>query len=285
MAEADDKKWNDITPNDLWRIYLTEGHKAILRKAPLNMKPTLFLEDGILKLLPSNPRCQLCFAPFKGLGAPLMRAIGKDRSHSNSTLCSDCERFVKQTNAGVEIEASLLFADIRGSTGLAEKTSAAEYGKLINRFFSVATDIFVMENGFIEKLTGDQVSGYFVPGLAGSKHPEKALKAAVRILKETGHADRKGPWVPVGAALHIGPTYIGAVGNKEGVSEIAMLGDTANTAARLASAAGAGELLVSEAMAKRSELDLTGLEKRSLDLKGKSESIDVWVVRVDAEKN
>ncbi|HSS99607.1 MAG TPA: adenylate/guanylate cyclase domain-containing protein [Terriglobales bacterium] len=187
-----------------------------------------------------------------------------------------------QNNSGVEIEASLLFADIRGSTGLAEKSGAADYGKLINRFFSVATDIFEAENGFIEKLTGDQVSGYFVPGLAGAKHPQKAVKAGVRILKETGHGDSKGPWVPVGAGLHIGPTYIGAVGNAEGVSEIAMLGDTANTAARLASAAGPGELLVSDQMAKRAELGTAGLEKRSLELKGKSEPVHVWVVRVSA---
>lgn len=272
-----------MTPNDIWRIYLTEGHRAVVRKAPLKLKPSLFLEDGILKLLPSNPRCQLCYAPFRGIGAPLMRAIGKDRSHSNSTLCSDCERFVKQTNAGVEIEASLLFADIRGSTTLAEKTSAAEFGKLINRFFGVATDIFVMEQGFIEKLTGDQVSGYFVPGLAGAAHPQKALKAAIRILKATGHAEPNGPWVPVGAGLHIGPTYIGAVGNAEGISEIAMLGDTANTTARLASAAKAGEILVSQPMAERAKLETDGLEKRSLELKGKTEPVDVWVLKIKSD--
>ncbi len=276
----EEKKWDEITPNDIWRMYLTEGHGAVVRKAPFRARPKMLLESGLLKIVPSNPRCQFCYAPFKGLGAPFMRAIGKDRSHSNSTLCSDCETFVKQTSAGVEIEASLLFADIRGSTSLAEKTSAAEFGKLINRFFSVATDIFVMEQGFIEKLTGDQVSGYFVPGLAGAMHPQKALKAGVRILRETGHADKKGPWVPVGAGLHIGPTYIGAVGNAEGVSEIAMLGDAANTTARLASAAKAGEILVSEPMAKRSQLNTKDLEKRSLELKGKSETVDVWVVKV-----
>lgn len=282
MSDPNEKPASEFTPNDVWRIYLTEGHRALLRKAPFNLKPSMFLEAGLLKLLPSNPRCQFCYAPFKGLGAPFMRAIGKNRSHSNSTLCADCESFVMQNNSGVEIEASLLFADIRGSTGLAEKSGAADYGKLINRFFSVATDIFEAENGFIEKLTGDQVSGYFVPGLAGAKHPQKAVKAGVRILKETGHGDSKGPWVPVGAGLHIGPTYIGAVGNAEGVSEIAMLGDTANTAARLASAAGPGELLVSDQMAKRAELGTAGLEKRSLELKGKSEPVHVWVVRVSA---
>ncbi len=209
-----------------------------------------------------------------------MRAMGKDRSHSNPNLCSDCESFVKQTSAGVEVEASLLFVDIRGSTALAEKITAAEFSNLINRFFSVSSDIIVSQYGYIEKLTGDQISGYFVPGLAGSNHPKKALKAAMNILEATGHADRNGPWVPAGAGLHIGQTYIGSVGSKEGVSEIALLGDTANTTARLASAAGPGEVLVSDAIAARAELDTSDLEKRSLELKGKRESVDVWVVKV-----
>jgi len=209
-----------------------------------------------------------------------MRALGKDRSRSHPSLCSDCEGFVKNNNAGVEVEASLLFADIRGSTTLAEKTTPAEFGKLINRFFTAASDKLAMQQGFIDKLIGDEVSGYFVPGLAGAEHPKKALRAAIDILKVTGHTDPQGPWVPVGVGIHIGPTFIGAVGSKEGLSEVTMLGDTANTTARLASMAKPGEILVSSAIAPRAELDTTGLEKRSLDLKGKSESVDVWVVRV-----
>jgi adenylate cyclase len=281
MADPiDKKKREEITPNDIWRIYLTEGHSGMMRQAPLRMRPMMMIESGLLKIIPSNPRCVSCYAPFRGVGAPLMRALGKDRSRSHPSICSDCESFVKQNNAGVEVEASLLFADIRGSTTLAEKTTPVEFGKLINRFFSAASDKLTVQGGFIDKLIGDEVSGYFVPGMAGAEHPKKALRAAIDILKVTGHADPDGPWVPVGVGIHLGPTFIGAVGSKEGLSEVTMLGDTANTTARLASAAKPGEILVSSAIAPRAGLDTTGLEKRSLELKGKSESVDVWVVRV-----
>lgn len=273
----------EFTPTDIWRLYLTVGHRAMIDLMPFSARPMMVLESGLLKILPSNPRCVACSAPFKGVGAPLMRAIGKGRSHYNPSLCADCESFVKQHNVGVEIEAALLFADIRGSTPLAEKLTPSEFGNVINRFFRVASDQLVLQQGFIDKLIGDEVSGYFVPGLAGKNFPKKTLEAAIEILKATGHADKEGPWVPVGIGIHIGPTYIGAVGSAEGVSEVTMLGDTANTTARLASAAGPGEILISEALAPRAGLKTAGLEKRSLELKGKSEKFDVWVLKISVE--
>jgi adenylate cyclase len=275
---AKDKQIQDLSPNEVLQIYLMEGPGGLRRRTPLKLAPRMFLESGILKYIPSNPRCVWCQAPFKGLGAPFMKAIGKDKSKFNPTLCTECEDFVRQHNAGVETEMSMLFADIRGSTSLAEKLSAVEFSSVINRFYSVASDILAMEKGFLEKLAGDQVSAFFIPGLAGKEHYQHALNAARKILMATGHSDPKGPWVPVGIGIHIGQTFFGAVGKAEGLTDLAFLGDPPNTAARLASSAKAGEVLISAPIAERLQLDKSSFENRKLTLKGKAETVDVWVL-------
>src|SRR5438132_6144105 len=101
---------------------------------------------------------------------------------------------------------------------------------------------------------GDQVIGLFVPRFAGEAHSRAAVTAALDLLRATGHTDPAGPWVPVGAGIHTGSVYVGAVGASGGVNEIAVLGSAANLAARLSSQAAAGEVLVSEAAATRADL-------------------------------
>jgi adenylate cyclase len=68
----------------------------------------------------------------------------------------------------------------------------------------------------------------------------------------------------------------------EQISDITALGDSVNTAARLASQAAPGEILVSEATIKAADLDVEGLEERQLELKGKSEPVGVRVLHINA---
>jgi class 3 adenylate cyclase len=114
--------------------------------------------------------------------------------------------------------------------------------------------------------------------LSGEHHPEQALESARALLRATGHADRGGPWAPIGAGVHTGRMWFGAVG-VGGHTEVTVLGDTVNTTARLAAAATAGEILVSADAATAAGLD-PSLERRSLELKGKAEAIEVVTVRV-----
>jgi adenylate cyclase len=244
----------------------------------LGTNPGLRRGRHLFGLLAANPRCTLCNAPFGGLGALLMRPLGKRPAAKNPRLCADC--LTKTPVGGAEIELSLLFADVRGSTTLAEGIRPAEFMKLMNRFYVAATDVLVPADALVDKFVGDEVMALFVPGFAGPDHARRAIQAAQELLRATGHADPDGPWLPAGVGVHTGVAFVGAVGSEGSVTDITALGDAVNSAARLASAAAAGEVLISEASAEAARLAGNDLERRDLALKGRTEPLRVRVLRV-----
>lgn len=265
----------DKLVEEMWRTYMTEG------RVPDFAEPVWFEAKWlrpVIKRLPSDPRCKVCQMPFEGLGGRFSRLLDVKPSKLNPQMCNLCELAAERFQGGTEIELSMLFADVRGSSVLAEKTSPAQFGELINRFYKATTRVLFSHNAMIEKLIGDEVAGFFVPGFSGEDHALDAINAARHILEVTGHNDPDGPWIPVGIGVHTGITFVGAVTSAEGVADITILGDSANTAARLASLAGTGEIIVSEAASKKAHLDTADLEKRHLTLKGKENPVDVCVI-------
>jgi adenylate cyclase len=221
----------------------------------------------------------MCNSPFKGWGGFIMHLMGRDQSRFNPRYCQPCERF--EHPGGAEVVLTMLFADVRGSTNLAAKMSALEFSKLINRFYSVATDILVKTDAMVDRLIGDEVVGLFIPGMAGPEHPRRAIEAAQSLLHLTGHRDPAGPWVPVGVGVHTGLAFVGVVGGSvDHPTDFTALGDNVNIAARLASQAGPGEILISDAACTAASLDLGDLEHKQLAVKGKDEPIGVWALRI-----
>jgi adenylate cyclase len=229
-------------------------------------------------LLPSDPRCKICGSPFKGWGGFIMHLMGRDQSRYNPRFCEKCNVF--EHPGGAEVVLTMLFADVRGSTTLAEQMSAREFSKLINRFYTIATHVLIQTDALVDRLMGDEAIGLYIPGFAGPEHPRKAIEAAQELLRLTGHGDAKGPWLPVGIGVHTGPAYVGVVGSEESTADFTALGDNVNIAARLASSAGAGEILISEAAYSASNVALENLNHRQLELKGKSEPIGVHILHV-----
>jgi adenylate cyclase len=228
----------------------------------------------ISRAIPSDPRCKLCDTPF---GAPgnVMRFIGFGPSRLNRRICSGCIHALEKRPGGAEIELSLMFADVRGSTGLAERMSAAEFSRFMARFYGAAADVVDRRNGIVDKFVGDQAMALFIPGFAGADHATDAIDAAHELLDATGHAEGD-PWIPVGAAVHTGLAFVGTVGEGDAF-DFTALGDPVNTAARMAASAGIGEILVSREAAKAAGLETAGLESRTLELRGRAETVDVWV--------
>ena len=181
---------------------------------------------------------------------------------------------------GSEVELSLLFVDVRGSTSLAEHMSATTYSKLLDRFYKAATGVLINTDAFIDKFVGDEVIGLYFPLFTGPNHARAAIRGARELLGATGYGDKGGPWLPIGVGVHTGIAYVGTVSGVEGaVTDVTALGDSVNVTARLASKAGAGEALVSDeaciAAGEASEC-----EHRELELKGKSGLVGVYVMHL-----
>ena len=113
----------------------------------------------------------------------------------------------------------------------------------------------------------------FLPLLAGERHAALAIDTARELLRVTGHGTEAGPWVRLGIGVHTGTAWFGAVGHGAHV-ELTAVGDAMNVAARLASTAGAGEVLVTSAAASAAGRDPVG-ERRTLQLKGREEPMEV----------
>jgi adenylate cyclase len=125
---------------------------------------------------------------------------------------------------------------------------------------------------------GDEVIGIFIPAYTGVEHGRHALDAAHRLLEVTGQDPTDRPWISIGIGVNSGVAFVGSVG-KGPDTELTAMGDAVNVAARLASAAGPGEVLVTLEAAEAGGLALPGLEQRDLELKGKSARTSVVVLR------
>jgi len=274
-----------MTPKELndemWYWYLTGNNK---RGFPIEFTRILNRIHLVHRSLPGSPRCLECLVPLSGLGAAIVSIFGTRPSMLTPRLCNSCEKMILSTESGAEAEISMLFADMRGSTSLAQQMPTAEYKELIQRFYKTAAGILIEHNALVNRLVGDQVIGLFPPRFSGTDHASVAIHAALDILRATGHADPEGPWAPVGIGVHTDAAYVGAVGSSEGVNEIAVLGNAANLAARLSSKAAKGEVLISPDAAAHAHLHDKTLEKRRLKLKGISKVVPVQVMQVAPEK-
>jgi adenylate cyclase len=225
----------------------------------------------VFMALPSAAHCKLCASPLKGGWGRVMSVIGKAPWPKNPKYCSWCFKDMVRRRAGAEIPCSLLFADVRGSTGLAEQMTPTEFRGLMDRYFAIATDVLVNNDAIVDKFVGDEVIALFIPLLTGELHASRAIASGQALLAATAG------WISIGAGVNTGIAFVGAIGPDD-QAEFTAMGDPVNVAARLASAAGAGELLVSAAALQAASFDDSGLEHRRLDLKGKSESTEVAVL-------
>jgi adenylate cyclase len=225
----------------------------------------------LFRYLPSPPRCKVCNNPFGGLGGRLVGLAGFRRSRKNPNMCSRCCDDLPA--GGAEVDIAVLFADVRGSTGLAERSAPGEFAELLNRFYAVATATLLRHDAVIDKLIGDEVMAFFVQGISGPRYRRRAVEAGAELLRATGYGTRAGPWLELGAAVNAGVAYVGNVGS--GVVDFTALGDPVNVAARMQGCAAGGELLVAGGV--DDEL-VAGAPRRTLELRGREEPIEAFVL-------
>src|SRR5262245_26053891 len=159
---------------------------------------------------------------------------------------------------GCELEVSILFADVRGSTALAERLTPTEFGEQMCGFYHLAGDAIGRWGGVIEKVVGDGVVALFIPGVTGTDHARRAIEAAHALLGEIERDADGTPRPPVGVAVHTGRVWLGQVPGPYGRRDVTALGDPVNVAAHLCAAAAAGQVVMSDRSARAAgRTDLT----------------------------
>jgi adenylate cyclase len=226
----------------------------------------------IFRLLPSAPRCKLCRNPFGGVGGRLVGLAGFKPSRKNPNLCARCCDTLPA--GGLEVDLAVVFADVRGSTALAEQMGAAAFAGLLNRFYQIATDVLIRYDAIVDKLIGDEVMAIFVPGIAGAAYRRQAALAAIELVT----AVSRERVLPVGAAVNAGIAYVGNVG-ADRVVDFTAVGDPVNTAARLQALAAAGEVLLAGDLYPEVSDRFPDAPHRTLAIRGRESPVDVYVVR------
>jgi adenylate cyclase len=156
----------------------------------------------------------------------------------------------------------------------------AGVAELLNRFYGSASEI-LRRSAIIDKLVGDEVMALYVPQLFGKPGWEDdMLRDASDLLAAVGFGSASDPWLRLGVGLDVGRAYVGNVGSGE-VKDFTALGDVVNTASRLQSSAGAGQIVISERLFGRLSQGPVDAISTSLELKGKRETEPVRVIDLD----
>lgn len=184
---------------------------------------------------------------------------------------------------GVNQQVTVLFADIRGFTAISEKEKPEKVVNLLNRYFSVMTDIIFEFGGTLDKYIGDGMMAIFGAPTAGEEDALNAVKAAVTMQKRLGQlnaelgAEGYGS-ISVGIGLHTGEATIGYIGSNKR-SEYTAIGDTVNLASRLESNAAGGQILMSEATAAASGNLIPVNTREPMTVKNRTQPVNVLEVR------
>ncbi|HEX8565668.1 MAG TPA: adenylate/guanylate cyclase domain-containing protein, partial [Pyrinomonadaceae bacterium] len=153
------------------------------------------------------------------------------------------------TLGGTNQLITVLFADIRGFSRIAERERPEKIVRLLNRFFSEMTEIVFAHGGTLDKYIGDEIMSLFGAPTVTPDDASNAVSAAIemqkRLIELNAELKTDGfEQIGVGIGLHTGEAIVGYVGS-ERRSEYTAIGDTVNLASRLQANALAGQILLS----------------------------------------
>lgn len=219
--------------------------------------------------------------PIRGpLSLPL-RLLGVKVSRMNPNLCNICETmFTKvKRKKQVIIPATVLFADLRGYSSMADGAASGDVVNMLHGFYDECAAGIWERDGIVNKFIGDAVLAIFNFPILREDHVRQAVMAACDIQRRCSEIKKlavgnEGAPMGVGIGIHTGQASIGEVGTA--YKDFTIIGPVVNLASRIQGAAKAGEILVSEEV-YRSVADLfPNAESRSCQLKGIEQPVTVY---------
>lgn len=178
---------------------------------------------------------------------------------------------------------TILFADIRGFTAIAEGMSPDAIAHMLTEYFSEMVDVIFEHGGALDKFIGDALMALWGAPLARDSDPRRALDAAGAMQQGVDALNARWtaagrPAIGVGIGINYGEVFVGNIGSLRRL-EYTVIGDAVNVAQRLSSQAAAGEILVSDAFRSASGHGFEAEQQPALGLRGKSRAVEVFRIR------
>jgi adenylate cyclase len=177
-----------------------------------------------------------------------------------------------------ELEATILFSDIRGFSAMAERLTARQVADLLARHLSAMAEVVLAHGGTIDKFAGDAVMAVFGAPDPVPDHAGRALRCALDMqarqaaLNEESAGDGHEP-LHIGIGVNTGTVVAGTVGGG-GRLEYTVLGDAVNVAQRIQTEAGPGEIMATAATVAAAP-DVPSEPVGLVAVKGRSEPVEL----------
>jgi adenylate cyclase len=186
------------------------------------------------------------------------------------------------TLGGTNQLITVLFADIRGFSRIAERERPEKIVRLLNRFFSEMTEIVFAHGGTLDKYIGDEIMSLFGAPTVTPDDASNAVSAAIemqkRLIELNAELKTDGfEQIGVGIGLHTGEAIVGYVGS-ERRSEYTAIGDTVNLASRLQANALAGQILLSGVTAQSVAGKFSLLPRTPITVKNRVQPVPLFEV-------
>ena len=222
--------------------------------------------------------------PIRGMASAPFRAVGVKPSRMNPDTCTICEMmFARMMKARkITIDASVLFADLRGYTTLSESHGPEAISQLLDAFYDVAAEAVWDQEGLVIKTMGDAVLALFNFPMERENHPQRAIAAAREL--QANWAKRRSSLksalgeecekVGVGIGIDCGDVSFGEFGRTH--QDLTAIGAVVNRAARAQGAAEPDRILVTRAVYEKARPELVRSAPREYVLKGFADPIELF---------
>jgi adenylate cyclase len=177
----------------------------------------------------------------------------------------------------------IFFSDIRGFTTMSENLTPESVAKLLGEYFNEMVEIVFRHGGTLDKFIGDAIMALWGAPLTSEDDADKAMRAAIDMqralipLNEHWKATGQPP-IEIGIGINFGEVFAGNIGSEQRM-EYTVLGDAVNTASRLCSNAGRGEIMISEPFFKRLKNPPPTEAREPIKVKGKAQPVPIYLAK------
>jgi class 3 adenylate cyclase/tetratricopeptide (TPR) repeat protein len=206
-------------------------------------------------------------------------ACGTGPLAAGISYCTACGAELEQPRLPVERKiVSVLFVDLVGFTGLAEKLDPEDVRSVLDPYYARVREELERYGGTVEKFIGDAVMALFGAPTAHEDDPERAVRAANAVREAVARPTTdESPELHVRIGVATGEAVV-AVGARRAEGEAMAHGDVVNTAARLEAGAPVDGILVDERTYRATRFQIDFRPAPPLHAKGKTKAISVWEV-------